>query len=78
MDSAISSLIMLMLFVFTAVLIVNKLVVFGVISTIGSFQFYLSFGLRNFTNYRGQMKSTKPLNAKIAADSADQNKAASR
>lgn len=75
LDSAISSLIMLMLFVFTAVLIVNKLVVFGVISTIGSFQFYLSFGLRNFTNYRGQMKSTKPLNAKIAADSAEiQNK----
>lgn len=68
MDGVISGFLMLILFAFTSVLIVNKVVVFGAISTIGNFQFYLSFGLRNFNNYRGQMKSTKPLNTKIAED----------
>lgn len=70
-DSLISSLLMLVLFAFTSVLIVNKMVIFGTISTIGSFQFYLSVGLRNFNNFRGQMKSTKPLNSEIMKDSTE-------
>ena len=69
MNGLVSSLLMLALFAFTAVLIANKLVVFGTITTVGNLQFYMATGLQYLGNYRGQIKSTKPLNAKIAEDS---------
>lgn len=69
MNGMISSLLMLVLFAFTAVLIANKLVVFGTITTVGNLQFYMATGLQYLGNYRGQMKSTAPLNKKIKNDS---------
>lgn len=70
MNGLVSNLLMLALFAFTAVLIANKLVVFGTITTVGNLQFYMSTGLQYLNNYRGQIKSTKPLNAEIAKDSS--------
>lgn len=69
LNGLVSNLLMLALFAFTAVLIANKLVLFGTITTVGNLQFYLATGVQYLGNYRGQIKSTKQLNAKIAADS---------
>lgn len=68
LNGLVSNLLMLALFAFTAVLIANKLVLFGTITTVGNLQFYLATGVQYLGNYRGQIKSTKQLNAKIATD----------
>lgn len=69
MNGLVSNLLMLALFVFTSLLTANKLVIFGTITTVGNLQYYISMGLQYLSNYRGQIKSTKPLNKRIAQDS---------
>ncbi|WP_367397004.1 ABC transporter transmembrane domain-containing protein [Lactobacillus helveticus] len=53
MNGLVSNLLMLALFAFTAVLIANKLVIFGTITTVGNLQFYMSTGFDKEPNKRG-------------------------
>ena len=68
MNGLVSNVLLLVLFSFTAVLITNKLVVFGTITTVENLQYYMTMGLQYLGNYRGLIKSTKPVNKHIAED----------
>lgn len=69
MNGLVSNVLLLVLFSFTAVLITNKLVIFGTITTVENLQYYMTMGLQYLGNYRGLIKSTKPVNKQIAEDS---------
>lgn len=69
MNGLVSNILLLVLFSFTAVLITNKLIVFGAITTVENLQYYMTIGLQYLGNYRGQIKSTKPINEQIVQDS---------